>query len=240
VSRLRSLPRPANFAAFASTTAVAAALAFTLSGCGTMTTAPLSSMVGSTDAAPSSARLSAGNTTAASAPAKMPDDPGDNRGAVDTTIAPGAPAADGVATSVLTGFTAGRGSSNHVTSTGADVTSAGGTLSLGRWTLTVPANAVPAGAHFTLSVAGLRGAACQVQLTPANTVITAPLTLSVDLHGVPANRTSSFVILAYDPASGQWTPVPGSQTDSRKHSGVASIPGAGIYGAGYPDGRAGW
>ncbi len=239
MSRLHSTPRPANVATFAITTALAAATACALTGCGSMTTAPLSSALTATDAAPTSARLSSGNATAASAPTRMPDDPGSGDGG-DSTATAGAQAADGVATSVLTSFTAGRASGRSVSSNGADVTSAGGSLTNGRWTLTVPANAVPAGAHFTLSVPGSRGAACQVQVTPANAVITAPLTLSVDCRGIGANRTASLVILVYDPASAQWTPVSGSKSDSRKHTVSASIPGTGIYGAGYPDGRAGW
>jgi hypothetical protein len=214
-------------------------MACALSGCGTMTTAPLSSALAATDAAPSSARLSSGNATAASTPTRMPDDPGSGDGG-DTTTTTGTQAASSVATGVLTSFTAGRSAGRTVSSNGADVTSAGGTLTNGRWTLTVPANAVPAGAHFTLSVPGTRGAACQVQVTPANAVITAPLTLSVDCRGVAANRTGSLVILGYDPTTTQWTPVAGSASDTRKHKISASIPGAGIYGAGYPDGRAGW
>src|SRR5439155_13898978 len=158
--------------------ALAAATACTLAGCATMPTSPLSSAIVASDAAPSSARRSAGNTTAASTPSRMPDDPGQPGGA-DTTAAAGVQASESVASDVLRSFTGGRTTVRSVSSEGADVSASGGALTNGRWTLTVPANAVPAGAHFTLSVPGARGAACQVQVTPANAAIKAPLTLTV-------------------------------------------------------------
>jgi hypothetical protein len=235
VSRFFPTHRMANASTIVVVTALAAA-ALSLSGCGSMPTAPSASDFTSPAAGPSPA----GQASLAGAPSRMPSDPPDGSGGGDTPPPDAGVAASGVANGVLASFTAGRAAGKGVASQGADFTSAGGTLTNGRWTLTVPANALATGAHFTLSVAGVRGAACQVQVSPAGPALASPLTLSVDCHGVPMNRMSDFVILGYDASTTLWTPVGNGNSTTRKHVVSVAIAGAGIFGAGYPDGTPGW
>ena len=190
--------------------------------------------------APAPGPSPAGQASLAGAPSRMPSDPPDGPGGDNSPPPTSGDVASGVARGVLTSFTAGRAAGKSVSSQGADITSAGGTLTNGRWTLTVPANALAAGAHFTLSVPGARGAACQVQVSPANAALATTLTLSVDCHGVPANRIGDFIILGYDASSTLWTAVDHGNSTSKKHVVSVAIAGAGIFGAGYPDGTPGW
>jgi hypothetical protein len=201
----------------------------TLAGCGSMPTAPVMT----------SARLAAGNATEAAAPIKTPADPGDH-GPDGTTPGAGSPTvpAAGVATTVLTSFAA-HPAARAVTSQGADLSSAGGSLVNGRWRVDVPAGALRAAAHVTLSVPGSRGAACQVQVEPANALV-GTLTLTVDCHGQPANKIPQWGMVAYDATSASWSAVAGSKGDKKQHVVSASGVPAGVYGVATSNGAPAW
>jgi hypothetical protein len=118
--------------------------------------------------------------------------------------------------------------------------SLGGSLSNGRWQISVPAGAVSGDATITLSLTNLLSDHCQLGITPADkNHFSQPATLTVDCSSVPLSELSSWVIYWYDPATGQWVPVSGSRVDLTKRTVSAPLYHFSQYGAG-PATKAGW
>lgn len=121
------------------------------------------------------------------------------------------------------------------------VGSLGGSLSNGRWTVTLPPNAISGTATIGVGVQSATGSACQLSITPAvQNHFAVPATLTVDCSGVPADQLRNYVIFLYDPTTGQWNPVAGSTVDLTHMTVSAPLQHFSTYAVGPSSGRASW
>jgi hypothetical protein len=117
----------------------------------------------------------------------------------------------------------------------------GGTLTNGRWTVTLPAGAVDGSATISVAVPGLTSPACDLGITPADkNHFAVPARLTVDCAAVPLDQLRSYVIYWYDPSTRTWVPVAGSSVDLASKTVSAPLQHFSTYAVGPSGGRAGW
>jgi len=214
-------------------TILVVAVAFTtglLAGCSSMTTSPLQD-------ASSRAEL-AGNTAAqGTSTATLTDDApplGGDSGSPAGTPPPSAPAPAGNdATAVLARFSPGGVPVASLTVSSTTLQSGKkGSLTLGRWSVDVPAGVLTGDATITLGIPSLKSTGCELLITPAElNPFATPLTLTADCKGTAPRRLAGYVMLWYNPVTLAWETVPGSHTDTKNKTVTAPITHAGIYAA---------
>jgi hypothetical protein len=211
---------------------VVAAVVGAVVGCGSMTTAP------------TPANMTTNVTTTASAGS------GTAPQAASTTVAD-SPSGDGSA-STLTGTTNESSSllsgipilgaiTGLITRTLQLIGFIGGSLTNGRWTVQVPPNAVSGNGTVSIGVASLTSDNCQLGILPLSlNHFSTPVTLTVDCRSVPAQDLAGYTIFWYDPSTGHWVPVAGSQVDLVHKTVHAPLSHFSRYAVGPADGKAGW
>jgi len=123
------------------------------------------------------------------------------------------------------------------------VGSLGGVLSNGRWTVSIPANAVDGNATVSLGVTSTTASDCQLGIAPLSlNHFSTPVTLTVDCRGVSNDVLPGYVIRWLDPSTGRWVAVAGSKVDLTAKTVSAPLQHFSQYSVG-PDpdgGKAGW
>lgn len=122
------------------------------------------------------------------------------------------------------------------------VGSVGGTLTNGRWQVTIPAGSINGSAQVSLGVPSLTSAACRLEIAPVSlNHFSQPVRLTADCRSVPSGELSGYVIFWYDPVAAAWTPVPGSTVDLVHKTVSAPLQHFSTYAVGPRNGgRAGW
>ena len=222
-------------------TILVVAVAFTtglLAGCSSMTTSPLQDLSSSTEVAPSASLQGAGA-------ARLPDDgpPTDTGGSPVRQPEPPAPPPGAApdATIVLARFSPGGVPVSHLNERAASVAAnKKGGISNGRWSLDVPAGAIPEDATVTLGIPSSKSTGCELTIDPGQLdPASATMTLTADCHGVSPQKLAGYVMARYDPDTQTWSPVPGSQVDTKRKTVSAPVTRFGIYAVGLA-GKSGW
>jgi len=121
------------------------------------------------------------------------------------------------------------------------VGSLGGSLTNGRWKVTIPANAVEGDATVAIGVLSSTSSSCQLEIMPAEkNPFRIPVTLTVNCSSVPSTTLKTYVILWFDPATSTWVPVQGSKVDLVKKTVSAPLSHFSRYSVGPLLGKAGW
>jgi hypothetical protein len=119
--------------------------------------------------------------------------------------------------------------------------SIGGSLSNGRWNVTVPPGAVSGTATIRIELPNPASPACQLDITPATSnQFAVPVELTVDCRLVPAEKLKTFSIFWYDPSTSTWVPVASSTVDLQNKTVSAPLQHFSKYAVGPLDGRASW
>jgi hypothetical protein len=119
--------------------------------------------------------------------------------------------------------------------------SIGGSLTNGRWRIDIPANAIDGTATVALGVRSSTSADCQLEISPADkNHFSVPVRLTADCRSVPSSELAGYVIFWFDPATGKWVPVEGSQVDLVNKTVSAPLLHFSKYSVGPADGKAGW
>jgi hypothetical protein len=222
-------------------TILVVAVAFTtglLAGCSSMTTSPLQDASSRTELAPGASMQGAGA-------ARLPDDapPRDTGGSPVLPPAPVAPPPGAApdATIVLARFSPGGVPVSHLNERAADVAAnKKGGLSNGRWSLNVPAGAIPEDATVTLGIPSSKSTGCELTIDPGQLdPASATMTLTADCHGISPQKLAGYAMYRYEPDTQSWTQVAGSQVDTKRKSVSAPVTRFGIYAVGMP-GKSGW
>ncbi len=123
------------------------------------------------------------------------------------------------------------------------VGSLGGSLSNGRWTVVIPANAVGGDATVSLAVSSSTASDCQLGITPSTlNHFSVPVTLTIDCRNMTTDQLRASVIRWLDPSTGKWVAVAGSTVDLNAKTVSAPLQHFSQYSVG-PDpdgGKAGW
>ena len=113
----------------------------------------------------------------------------------------------------------------------------GGSLRMGRFTLTVPPGAYYGKATITIAVPNCSKVACTLSISPATANgFSAPIVLTMKTTG--CNTTEPLAAGYFDPALGKWTRVAGAYQDANSKDVIAPLYHFSDYGA--LPGRAGW
>jgi hypothetical protein len=195
---------------------VALMLAGTLTGCGSMSTSPLTDM---------NQDMAGGATMDGAGASTMPSDDGPEIEAPPNV----APTAQPSTLQVLAPFTP--GTSSGMNENNSDVqASKGGTLKNGRWTLDIPKNALAGDAQITFGVPSASSWGCELQISPADlNHFAAPVQLTVDCNGVSKKKLALYAIFCYDAVHQTWLRVPGSKVDTKKKTVTAPLSHFSIY-----------
>lgn len=113
------------------------------------------------------------------------------------------------------------------------LTGEGGTLESGRFTLTVPPNALDYDAAYTMTYKTI--GAVQVDLGPHGAEFDVPVTLTVDLGGTNLAGDDDVTLFWWDEASGTWVDV-GGVWDPASNTLTTELE----HFSRYRPGRAGW
>jgi hypothetical protein len=113
----------------------------------------------------------------------------------------------------------------------------GGSVRLGRFTLTVPPGAYYGKATITIAVPNRSKVACSLSISPASANgFSLPIVLTMKTKG--CNTTEPLAAGYFDPALGRWTRVAGAYQDADSKDVIAPLYHFSVYGA--LPGRAGW
>jgi len=94
------------------------------------------------------------------------------------------------------------------------VGSLGGSLSNGRWRVTIPAGAVDGNATVSLGVPSLTSPQCQLEISSADkNHFSVPVTLTVDCRNLTTDQLRNSIMVWFNPTTKQWVPVEGSKVD---------------------------
>jgi hypothetical protein len=119
--------------------------------------------------------------------------------------------------------------------------STGGSLTDGRWSVTVPPDAVSGTATIEIEVPSLASPGCQLEITPASkNQFVVPVVLTADCHLIPAEKLKTFSIFWYDPSNSKWVPVANSTVDLQAKTVSAPLQHFSKYAVGPLEGRASW
>ena len=214
-------------------TILVVAVAFTtglLAGCSSMTTSPLQD-------ASSRAEIAGTAGVQGTSTATLPDDAPPSGGASGSpggTAPPTTPPPSNDVTSVLAPFSPGGVPVTSLTTYSTTLQSGKkGSLTLGRWRVDVPADALAGDATITLGIPSWKSTGCQVLISPAElSPFAAPLTLTADCRGVAPHRLAGYVMLQFNPTTLAWETVPGSSVDTKHKLVTAPIARSGIFAAG--------
>lgn len=115
----------------------------------------------------------------------------------------------------------------------------GGTVSAGRFTVTIPPGAYRGNATVTVTVPTPKSTVCQLDIFPrsANT-FAAPVILTADCKDQNKDSLPDLVIATFDESSLSWKKVPGSQSDVFNAKVTAPLFHFSLYEI--IDGRSGW
>ena len=118
----------------------------------------------------------------------------------------------------------------------------GGVLTVGRFTVTVPAGAFQDTATISISIADQSIVECNLSITPAAAnSFHLPVSLAADCSGVTNVDLKNCGTLWYDPQAGVWRTVTGAVVDLSASTVTASLMHFSTYGvADLVDGRASW
>ncbi|MGH7724228.1 MAG: hypothetical protein ACREOU_02240 [Candidatus Eiseniibacteriota bacterium] len=216
---------------FQSPVATAAAIvlfAGSLAGCGSMTSAPLAPESAATAVAVSThgvggSILPVDDPTIGKAPVIVPDVVIDLPDELDPVDSGG-----------------GRGGSPVVRGTQVDGAT-GGSLTSGRWTVSIPANAFSGTAQVQVSSPSPRSWRCQLSFSPGDkNNFAEPVMLTVDCHNIPPPRMRDYMILYFNPTTSAWEPIVGSTVNVRNKTVSAPLYHfSNTYALGTVDGPAG-
>jgi hypothetical protein len=121
------------------------------------------------------------------------------------------------------------------------VGSIGGSLSNGRWRVTIPAGAVDGNATVSLGVPNLTSPDCALEISPSDlNHFSTAATLTVDCSNVMSSALSNYSIYWYDPNAKVWVELTGSKVDLTKKTVSVQIMHFSDYAVGPKGGRAGW
>jgi hypothetical protein len=113
---------------------------------------------------------------------------------------------------------------------------AGGTVSNGRWKVVVPGGAFDGTAVVSLSTPDPKAWSCDLDILPADkNHFDVPVMLVADCHTVPPRMLAKWAILEYDPDSMTWVRVEGSVVDLKKKTVSAPLVHFSAYRVGAPD-----
>ncbi len=115
----------------------------------------------------------------------------------------------------------------------------GGTLTVGRFTLQVPAGAYDGSATLGIYVADQGVLQCDLSISPLTANhFAAPVMLTSSYAGATVADPSALVEVWLDPTTNLWRLVPGSSVDAVQQ--VVTVPLSHFSSYGVADGRAGW
>jgi len=115
----------------------------------------------------------------------------------------------------------------------------GGSLQVGRFSLTVPAGAYQGMATVTINVPDATIVRCQLGITPMSAnQFTIPVVMRSDCTGTDALSAASLCEIWYDAAADVWRQVPGSTPDIVNFDVIAPLTHFSEYGV--IEGKAGW
>ena len=115
----------------------------------------------------------------------------------------------------------------------------GGTLTVGRFTITVPAGAYGGSATIGISVTDQSVLQCDLFITPASANhFQVPVVLTSSYAGASVADPQTLVEVWFDTSTGVWRQVPGSSVDTDNQLVVAPLAHFSSYGVTY--GRGGW
>jgi hypothetical protein len=119
--------------------------------------------------------------------------------------------------------------------------SIGGSLSNGRWRITIPAGAVDGNATVSLGVPNLTSPDCALEISPSDkNHFSTAATLTVDCSNVMSSQLASYVIYWYNPSTKQWVELSGSKVNLTNKTVSVQIFHFSQYSVGPTGGRAGW
>lgn len=118
----------------------------------------------------------------------------------------------------------------------------GGSLLVGRFTLTVPAGAFQGMGHVAIHVPDAAVVHCQLHITPeSSNAFAIPVVLRTDCSGTNALDAARLTEIWFDASSGVWRQVPGSAPDVVAFDVIAPLSHFSDYGViELVDGKAGW
>ena len=119
--------------------------------------------------------------------------------------------------------------------------SVGGTLTNGRWQVSVPPDAVSGDATVGITVRNAVSNRCDLSITPVSkNYFDTPVTLTVDCSRVPAGQLRNYTIYWLDPSVGTWVQVDGASVDMTHRTVSAPLKHFSTYCTGPAGGKVGW
>lgn len=117
--------------------------------------------------------------------------------------------------------------------------SKGGSITVDRYTIVVPAGAYDGSATIAIGVPDPSVLKCDLKITPASANnFAVPVTFTVDLNGTNVTDLTQVAEVWYDEAARVWRLVPGSTVDVAKWTVSAPLSHFSTYGV--VEGKAGW
>lgn len=115
----------------------------------------------------------------------------------------------------------------------------GGKLSLGRFTITVPAGAYRGAATVTLFVPDRKQLCCALGISPPSlNAFLKPVEMRVDFKNSNATDASQIDVMRFDPKLGLWVPVSGTAVQFEESATTTPLWHFSLYGV--VQGKAGW
>lgn len=117
----------------------------------------------------------------------------------------------------------------------------GGSLTQGRWKVTIPAGAVDGNATVGMGVQSLTSSECSLEILPlTKNRFSKPVTLTIDCRDVALSQLQTYTIYWFNPTTAKWEEVRGSKVDLGKKTVSAPLLHFSRYAAGPRGGKAGW
>ena len=116
----------------------------------------------------------------------------------------------------------------------------GGSLSVGRFTVSVPPHVIAGDATISISVPDQSILQCSLNITPASdNHFSVPVVLTTSYDGADVADPTSLLEVWFDESAGVWRPVPGSGINTTNQTVTAPLAHFSMYGVAR-GGKAGW
>jgi hypothetical protein len=133
------------------------------------------------------------------------------------------------------------GTVNLITDTVQIDGSIGGIVTNGRWTVSVPPDAVTGDVSVSVTVTSITSNRVELGITPVTkNSFDTPVTLTVDCSAVPAGQLRNYTIYWLDPSVGTWVQVDGATVDMTHRTVSAPLHHFSTYCTGPAGGKVGW